>query len=170
MMRFRFEIPKHFALDKWSILLVMLISSITLTAQKGAFEDHMKHVRYLSSDELKGRGTNSKEMALARKYIVRHMTSCKLTPYKGQYEHAFKFLHPIARDVLKGYNLIGEIKGMRHPDRYFVIGAHYDHLGVRSGEIYNGADDNASGVSGLLSLMDYFSKKQNKALHFVCCF
>ena len=37
-----------------------------------------------------------------------------------------------------------------------VVSAHYDHLGVRNGEIYNGADDNASGVAGLLAVAEAF--------------
>ncbi len=35
-----------------------------------------------------------------------------------------------------------------------VVSAHYDHVGVRKGEVYNGADDNASGTSGVLALAD----------------
>lgn len=49
------------------------------------------------------------------------------------------------------------------PDgRYIAIMAHYDHLGIRDGEIFNGADDNASGVGGLLALARYFSEHPPK--------
>ena len=41
-------------------------------------------------------------------------------------------------------------------DEYVLITAHYDHLGVLDGNIYNGADDNASGVTVLLNLADMF--------------
>lgn len=40
-------------------------------------------------------------------------------------------------------------------DRYILLSAHYDHLGVRSGQIYPGADDNASGVAALLGIAAY---------------
>jgi Zn-dependent M28 family amino/carboxypeptidase len=43
-----------------------------------------------------------------------------------------------------------------------VVSAHYDHLGVRNGEIYNGADDNASGVAGLLAVAEAFKAKPPK--------
>lgn len=48
-------------------------------------------------------------------------------------------------------NVLGLIPG-KDPDRYVVIGAHYDHLGTHNGFIFNGSDDNASGTSGLLAL------------------
>jgi Zn-dependent M28 family amino/carboxypeptidase len=41
-----------------------------------------------------------------------------------------------------------------------VISAHYDHIGIIKDEIYNGADDNASGVAALLSFAKYFKANQ----------
>ena len=46
-------------------------------------------------------------------------------------------------------------------NEYIVIGAHYDHLGVKKGEIYNGADDNASGVATLIELGKALKKNQS---------
>jgi hypothetical protein len=48
-------------------------------------------------------------------------------------------------------NVLGHIRGV-DTTRSIVIGAHYDHLGMRDNLIYNGSDDNASGVSGMLAL------------------
>jgi hypothetical protein len=48
-------------------------------------------------------------------------------------------------------NVIGKIEG-KNPSKSIIIGAHYDHLGIRGNTIYNGADDNASGASGMLAL------------------
>ncbi len=48
-------------------------------------------------------------------------------------------------------NVLGMIKGS-DTTRNVIVGAHYDHLGTRNGEIFNGADDNASGVAGMLAL------------------
>ncbi|MGD2110113.1 MAG: M20/M25/M40 family metallo-hydrolase [Phycisphaerae bacterium] len=61
-------------------------------------------------------------------------------------------------DEIVGRNVIGVLPGtgMRH-DEYVVIGAHYDHVGVRHGEIYNGADDNASGTAGVIELARTFT-------------
>jgi hypothetical protein len=48
-------------------------------------------------------------------------------------------------------NVIGHITG-EDTTKSIVIGAHYDHLGMRNNQIYNGSDDNASGVSGMLAI------------------
>ncbi|MFN8255484.1 MAG: M20/M25/M40 family metallo-hydrolase [Bacteroidales bacterium] len=48
-------------------------------------------------------------------------------------------------------NVIGKIEG-KNPAKTIIVGAHYDHLGVRGNNIYNGADDNASGTAGMLAL------------------
>jgi len=47
-------------------------------------------------------------------------------------------------------------------DEYIVVGAHYDHLGILNGEIYNGADDNASGVAALLELAEALTFEKPK--------
>ncbi|HSJ08133.1 MAG TPA: M28 family peptidase, partial [Longimicrobiales bacterium] len=57
---------------------------------------------------------------------------------------------------MDGANVVGVVPGRERPGRYIVITAHYDHLGIRNGEIYNGADDNASGSAALLALAGYF--------------
>ncbi len=48
-------------------------------------------------------------------------------------------------------NVLGRIEG-KNPDEIIVIGAHYDHLGMSDGYIWNGADDNASGTAGVMTL------------------
>jgi Zn-dependent M28 family amino/carboxypeptidase len=62
--------------------------------------------------------------------------------------------------------VIGEIRGSRFPDRYIVVSAHFDHIGVTADgfcraigadSICNGADDNASGTAALLELARHFS-------------
>ncbi len=53
--------------------------------------------------------------------------------------------------LVEARNVIGKIEG-RQKDKYIVIGAHYDHLGYYDGKIWNGADDNASGVSAIVNI------------------
>ena len=60
-------------------------------------------------------------------------------------------------DPIAGANVLGSIRGTRFPGRWIVLTAHYDHLGSHRGDIYNGADDNASGVASLLELAESFS-------------
>ncbi len=67
-------------------------------------------------------------------------------------------------DRLKGVevrNVLGKIEG-ENPDEYVVVGAHYDHIGMRpdvkgDDKIFNGADDNASGVAGVLQIARAFA-------------
>jgi len=48
-------------------------------------------------------------------------------------------------------NVMSKVEG-KEKDKFIVIGAHYDHLGIHDGYIWNGADDNASGVSAVLNI------------------
>jgi Zn-dependent M28 family amino/carboxypeptidase len=57
----------------------------------------------------------------------------------------------VSQEAVKVRNVLGMIPGS-DTGRNIIVGSHYDHLGTRKGLIYNGADDNASGVSGMLAL------------------
>ncbi|MGB0717193.1 MAG: M20/M25/M40 family metallo-hydrolase [Phycisphaerae bacterium] len=67
-------------------------------------------------------------------------------------------------------NVVGILPG-KGPDRdeYVVIGGHYDHLGVARGEIYNGADDNASGTAGIIEVARKLAdmKRRNRSALFI---
>jgi Zn-dependent M28 family amino/carboxypeptidase len=52
--------------------------------------------------------------------------------------------------------VVGAVLGAVDPDRYLLVTAHYDHLGLRNGTLYPGADDNASGVAAMLAAAGYF--------------
>ena len=52
--------------------------------------------------------------------------------------------------------MLGCIEGTKYPNQYIVVSAHYDHVGIKKGKIYNGADDNASGTCALIEIADYF--------------
>lgn len=58
-------------------------------------------------------------------------------------------------------NVLGMISG-RDTTKTIIIGAHYDHLGIKNDSIYNGADDNASGTSGMLALAKNWSESKIK--------
>ena len=56
--------------------------------------------------------------------------------------------------TLKGNNVVGFIEGTDKKDEVIVVSAHYDHLGMRGDDIYNGADDNASGTTTVMELTE----------------
>lgn len=64
-------------------------------------------------------------------------------------------------DLVEGYNVLGYIEGTDKKDELVVVSAHYDHLGKRAKDIYNGADDNGSGTSSVLEIAEALSKAKN---------
>ena len=54
-------------------------------------------------------------------------------------------------------NVIGFVEGLQNPEEVILLTAHYDHVGMRNGEIYNGADDNGSGTAAILELAEAYA-------------
>lgn len=133
-----------------------------------------KHVYYLASDKMKGRATGSKEVEKAAKYIEKYFKKYKLLP-KGDSKYAQQFVAKVTRvkvqdSIRTAKNILGYLDN--NAPYTIVIGAHYDHLGRGTeggsrdstgiGQIHNGADDNASGVAGLLELARHYSENNYK--------
>ena len=55
-------------------------------------------------------------------------------------------------------NVAGYIEGTDKKDEYVILTGHYDHLGMRNGQIYYGADDDGSGTCAVLEMAEAFSK------------
>lgn len=76
----------------------------------------------------------------------------------GAFEIKGKTIHLksiVKTQTVLGRNVLAMIEG-ENPDEVIVVGAHYDHLGISNGVIYNGADDNASGTVGVMTLARAF--------------
>ncbi|MBK9108528.1 MAG: M28 family peptidase [Saprospiraceae bacterium] len=54
--------------------------------------------------------------------------------------------------VERGRNVLAYVEGSTYPDEVLILSAHYDHIGKRGTEVFNGADDNASGTSSMMEL------------------
>jgi Zn-dependent M28 family amino/carboxypeptidase len=112
-------------------------------------------LRILSADDMAGRGVGTPGGEMARDYLVGRMEALGIVaPAMGRLQPFESTL--TRRDgtsvTYNGVNVLGLIPGTRATDRYIVITAHYDHEGIKNGEIYNGADDNASGVATMLEI------------------
>ena len=59
-------------------------------------------------------------------------------------------------------NVLGFLEGTDKKNEVLVISAHYDHLGIQNGEVYNGADDDGSGTSSILMMAEAFSKAKQE--------
>lgn len=68
--------------------------------------------------------------------------------------------------ILKGENVLGFIEGRDSvlKEEIVVVSAHYDHLGKRGDDIYNGADDNGSGSSTVLDIAEAFAQAQKEGV------
>lgn len=119
-------------------------------------EQLLEDIKYLSSDQLNGRESGTPDSRIARQYILERFTKLRLPPIARTHLQEFTFTGTNKEEV-DAANVIGYIKGKKNPNKYIVITAHYDHVGVRRGEIYNGADDNASGTAALMAFAKYFS-------------
>lgn len=110
----------------------------------------MRHVEALAHDSMEGRRIGTAGGARARDYLLRELSATGARAIGSGWIQPFE----IRRDttVLRGVNLLGMVRGATRPGRYIVVTAHYDHVGVRGGQVYNGADDNASGTAALLEL------------------
>lgn len=116
----------------------------------------LEDVRTLSSDDMQGRKTGTEGGAKARAHVIAAFRRNGLEHYGADYLQPFTFTARGA--TYRANNVVGFIRGATPSARVIVVSAHYDHLGVVNGEIYNGADDNASGTATLLALADYFNR------------
>ena len=114
----------------------------------------LEDVRILAAEDMQGRDTGAAGGALARAYIVGRLEALGVAaPAMGR-EQPWEMTGRTREGpkTFNGVNVLGVIPGTRVTDRYIVVTAHYDHVGVSDGQVYNGADDNASGVATMLAL------------------
>ena len=169
--------------------MALFFAAHTIFAQNISEKKLQKHVTYLASDKLKGRGTGTEEERKAAKYIAKQFKKIGLVPKgdNGTYLHNFTFKK--ASDPHGGVAENAPQVNSQNVAAYLdngaantiVIGAHYDHLGLghdhnsleanSAGKIHNGADDNASGTAGVIELARYFAQNGVKEQHnflFLC--
>ncbi|MEQ9308144.1 MAG: M28 family peptidase [Balneolaceae bacterium] len=138
------------------------------------------HITFLASEELKGREAGTADEAKAANYIADYFRDFGLEPAGDDRTYFQEFTintsvlrNPHSTDTTGekrlSKNVGAMLRGTGDSDEFIIIGAHYDHLGygefgsLYRGEverIHNGADDNASGTTGLLELAQYFSENR----------
>jgi len=148
-----------------AILFLIVIAAPPLATFQSSVEgvvdraELLRDLEVLSADAMEGRLVGSPGGARARAYVVERFGESGLTPFGDSFEQPFTFRagRGGGGEERSGANVVGYVTGTDSPDRYIVLTAHYDHVGVRNGEIFNGADDNASGTAALFALGKYFS-------------
>lgn len=136
-------------------------------------------INFLASDELQGREAGFHGSRVTSEYIVSllqwmgvsPLADCYFQPFdayrkerqkKGRLEVHPDSIVKLKQEVhqkLSMRNVLGMIPG-KNTKEYVIVGAHFDHLGIDPAldgdQIYNGADDNASGVSAVLQIARAF--------------
>lgn len=140
------------------VICVILTALCTPIFSQNRQERLTGHVYYFASDSLRGRAAGSEDAAKAAAYIVNEYESMGLKPFYDDWYMPFTIND-------KDYkNVVAVIEGndpvMKY--QYIVIGAHYDHLGVRNNKIYNGADDNASGSASVIEIARALCENREK--------
>jgi hypothetical protein len=127
-------------------------------AMKSVTTDELrKHAEFLADDTLEGREAGSRGGQAAANYLTKEFARHSLAAV-GEERSYFQAFNGSCR------NILGMIEGSdpKLKEQVILLGAHYDHVGYGRkgnsygpiGYIHNGADDNASGVSGLLEIID----------------
>ena len=137
------------------------------SAPRADRDELMRVVRTLAAPELGGRRTGTPGGLAARRFIRDAFEdlglSPTLQPFSFEHSNASGAGEPggsrAERSPTTAYqdaaNVIAIQPGSRADGRTIVVSAHYDHVGVRDGVVYPGADDNASGVAALLAVGRY---------------
>jgi len=154
----------------------MLITSILFLAAQSVeiqatpasdirVDDLRAHISFLASDELEGRESGREGGHKAANYVESNFRRIGLKPLANQ-DGAYQIDFELERQGITCKNVVGVLAGTNpaYVDSYIAIGGHHDHAGIGGpgamgfpGEIHNGADDNASGTSGVLELAEYYT-------------
>lgn len=130
-----------------------------------------KTIKFLASDELKGRDSGSEGAEMAAKYLEDVLKKNNIKPYFATYRDTLSnFTKP-------AYNIVGYLEGNdpKLKNEFVIIGAHYDHIGMAQNaidgdDIFNGADDNASGTTAVAEMVNYFAKTKSNKRSILFCF
>ena len=118
--------------------------------------NHLKtHLKFLASDSLMGRKSGERGHWIGLEYITNFYKQKKIKSLDSSYYQNIPDKY-LPRKIDSTANVIAVIKGQEIQNEYVVVSAHSDHLGVQNNNIYNGADDNASGTSALLEIARVF--------------
>ncbi|MFT6461830.1 MAG: Zn-dependent M28 family amino/carboxypeptidase [Maricaulis maris] len=119
-------------------------------------EQLLSDLSVLAADDMEGRAVGTDGNARARAYIIDRLEAMGVEPVGDSYEHGFSFEMPRTREKVDGTNILARIEGVSDSARTMVVSAHFDHEGMRGEQIWNGADDNASGVASVLAVAEMF--------------
>lgn len=141
------------------ILLCVCAGNLIAQTQQQRLQQHLY---FLAADSLRGRFAGSEDAMKAAEYIVKQYEAMGVEPF---YESGYiqSFTNSLTGNNVYN-NVIAYIPGSDPAlkDEYVIIGAHYDHLGVKHDQVYNGADDNASGTAAVIEIARQLKEHQSE--------
>ena len=168
---------------KKNILFILALALVTIsstTAQKGTkvadvatFKNSItpaelsKHLYIVADDNMEGRNTGEPGQKRAGDYLINEYKKDGISFPKG----ASDFYQKVPSDFMKrGFapklndseNIWAFIEGSEKPQEILVISEHYDHVGIKNGEVFNGADDDGSGTVALLEIAQAFNEAKKQ--------
>jgi hypothetical protein len=129
--------------------------------------DLRTNLTIIASDDMEGRETGSEGQKKAGRYLIEQYKKIGISFPKG----ATNYYQPIPAAFLNAKykenlpdseNIWAFIEGSEKPNEIVVVSAHYDHVGIKNGEVYNGADDDGSGTVALVEIAKAFEKAKKE--------
>lgn len=161
---------KHFLLATIAVLSISCNSAQNTTKQKMSRVDYMNtitaedlstHLYKFSDDKMEGRMTGEPGQKMAAEYLKNFYISQGIAPPKetGEYYQNIPASYfNRMKEPKSSENVLAFIEGSEKPEEVIVLSAHYDHVGMKNGEVFNGADDDGSGTVTLLEIAEAFQK------------
>ena len=161
---------KYLLLTIVAILTFSCNSAQNVTKQKMSRVDYMNtitakdlstHLYKFAGDKMEGRMTGEPGQKMAAEYLKNFYISQGIGAPKedGEYfQNIPASYFNRMKEPKSSENVVAFIKGSEKPDEIIVLSAHFDHVGIQDGEIFNGADDDGSGTVTLLEIAEAFQK------------
>lgn len=122
-------------------------------------EELKENLYILASDDYEGRNTGEKGQKKAAEFLKKQYQEYGVSSPISEEDYFQEIPETfLPNNVNASENVVAFIKGAEFPDEIIVISAHYDHLGTNGDEIFNGADDDASGTVAVLEIAEAFQK------------
>lgn len=129
-------------------------------------EELKENLYVIAGDDMEGRDTGSAGQKKAGEYMIAQYKKNGI----GFPAALGSYYQKVPSEAMKKYgetlpdseNILAFIEGSEKPDEIIVVSAHYDHVGMKNGEIYNGADDDGSGTVAVMEIAEAFQEAKKK--------
>ena len=151
-------------------LNLFIVIAYSCSAQETAIQyaneikqEDLKELLYVySSDFFEGRKTGTPGQKRATDFLRHFYKSHRINAAKGTLDYYQNMELLIDNQYVDSQNVVAIVEGDELPEEYLVISSHLDHLGMKEGVIYNGADDDGSGTVALLEMAAAFQKAKSE--------